>query len=239
MTLGALIVLWLIMRLFTRGQFSFGRLVEGTDGRYSTSKFQAALWALALIAGYVAIYVARSLKGEVQFTIEVPANLLLLSAASAGTFVGAKVITEAGLQSGRVSKPPAADAKAGDLVNDDSGNTELGKFQLVAWTLIAVSIFLFTIHQSLVAYFAPDSSFLLRSIPDVDTTLLALMGISQATYLFKKATTEEPSPATPLAETAPALPAPAPSQPATPLPPTVPAEPAAALSPKGWKKGSS
>jgi hypothetical protein len=68
-------------------------------------------------------------------------------------------------------------------VQDDSGAPELAKIQMVGFTLVAVLIFLADVlHQSRGA--VPTAQ-----LPNIDSSLLVLMGISQGGYIGKKLVT--------------------------------------------------
>jgi hypothetical protein len=64
-----------------------------------------------------------------------------------------------------------------DVLSDDDGTIALHRYQILAWTLVLGMIFIVTVWRDL-------------SMPDFNTTLLTLMGISSGTYLgfkFKSA----------------------------------------------------
>lgn len=85
---------------------------------------------------------------------------------------------------GRVAKPPAPDGQAvSDLTTDDGGDPDLVKFEMLAWTFIALGIFLLSVCEHV---YGPTSD--LRSLPDIDEALAVLMGIGHGTYVFNKLT---------------------------------------------------
>ncbi len=74
-------------------------------------------------------------------------------------------------------------------MEDDDGAPDLGKIQLLAWTFIAVAVYLFSLSQQIalreplrLLTELPNVS----SLPDIDGTLMALMGLGQGGYLGKK-----------------------------------------------------
>jgi hypothetical protein len=71
----------------------------------------------------------------------------------------------------------------GGILQDDSGLPELAKIQMVGFTFVAVGVFLITvIHQILV-------NDVTAGLPNIDSSLMVLMGISQGGYLGKKLVT--------------------------------------------------
>jgi IPT/TIG domain len=164
------------------------RLVNGADGRPSTSKFQWLLWLVVILFAYTVLWALRARQGNYSAITQVPVNLLTVLGFSTGTAAAAKGITAGYVQSNRVAKPKAvpagkntpAGSQQGGLVQDDTGVPELAKLQMMGFTLIAVGIFLVTLIHQIV------SNPVITSLPNIDSSLLVLMGISQGGYLGKK-----------------------------------------------------
>lgn len=84
----------------------------------------------------------------------------------------------------------------GGLLSDDVGQTDLSKVQLVMWTFLAVGIYLATVVMQ-VSALAHGSTVHggNRGLPDIDGSLMVLMGFAQGGYLGKKlVTTTQPAP---------------------------------------------
>jgi hypothetical protein len=178
----ALAVLWLIPLAIT-GNHPW-KLIEGEDGRASTSKFQFAIWTVAAIFAYVVFTVARIKHGSFEPIENFPPGLLLAMGFSSTTAVAAKGITSNYVDSGRVAKPTATDGQsAADLVTHDSGAPDLVKVQMLAWTFVAVAVFFVSLYEHI---YGPNPD--LTSLPDVDKALAVLMGIGHGTYVFHKLT---------------------------------------------------
>lgn len=199
-TIAALVVLRLIMALITKGRFSFKGLITGKDNGLSTSQLQATIWTFIVLASYIAVYTAYFLFGQRSPSISIPYNLLILAGLSYATYIGAGTITQGQLERSYEGKTgvrpaPGSDLKketrhrgsGTDLINDEENQTDLGKFQLIAWTLIAAVIFLIGMHNNLETFLATQNAATTFIFPDIDTTLLALVGIGQGAYLGKKA----------------------------------------------------
>jgi len=184
-------------RQSTRG--FLGRLIGGTDGRASTSKFQALVWTLITLFGFVEVFCEHVLLGDPGYVSEIPANLFAAMGFSMTTMIAAKGITVSYLNQGRVNqqtsaptvmpnlvgKPPAkpgATPKLGGLGTNDVGEPDLSKIQMLAFTLIAVAVYL--TRLAVQEHSSPQ-------LPELDPTLMVLMGLSQGAYLGKKLTTTE------------------------------------------------
>jgi hypothetical protein len=77
----------------------------------------------------------------------------------------------------------AAAPNAIDLISDDSDRTDLGNFQMVAITILAVIIYAI----SAVEFMEHIEFRRVVTMPDVDATMLSIFGLGQAAYLGKKA----------------------------------------------------
>jgi hypothetical protein len=165
-------------------------LAEGADFRPSTSKFQFLLWTAATVFSYVATYVARYPYHPDPLLAEFPRNVLIAMGLSITTVVGAKGITVSYLSNGRIVKStPQQMAAAGQrrtsqgfaaLVQDDDGVVDLTKVQMLAWTFIALFIYLRETKRLVGLPTGPTT------LADIDGSLMVLMGLGQGAYLGKK-----------------------------------------------------
>ncbi len=179
--LGVLVVLGAIAAIPTKGKL--WQLADGADGRASTSKFQWLLWMMVIIFAYSALWVLRTRQGQYAASSQVPVNLLTVLGFSTGTAAVAKGITAGYVQSDRLAKPVAVKGSKGGLIQDDSGVPDLAKLQMIGFTLVAVGIFLWTLGHQI--FTNPVST----SLPNIDSSMLVLMGVSQGGYLGKKLVT--------------------------------------------------
>jgi hypothetical protein len=217
--LGLLLLIYLATMIRTSYRNPW-KLVEGADGAASTSKFQWFLWLIVILFSYTALWVLRAEQNNFAALSEIPVNLLTVLGFSTGTAAAAKGITSGYVQNGRVAKAPpppkvaagpapagpapAGPAPAGPapavaapapgdaivgnggILQDDSGMPELAKIQMVGFTFIAIGVFLITvIHQ-----IATGNTTV--GLPNIDSSLMVLMGISQGGYLGKKLVTFSP-----------------------------------------------
>ncbi len=166
-------------------------LLVGKDHYLSNSKFQVAAWTWALLTGYLAFVSLRCCAGGCSLLggVATPANLLLLSGLSAFTFAGAKGIRVAkeGEKTEETRNREATAAanrplEVGDLFKDNRSKVDIGDFQMVAVTGLAVAVFAGRVLCDL------QSVPLMKevSLPDVDSTILATFGLGQGAYLMKK-----------------------------------------------------
>ncbi len=166
-------------------------LVTGFDKRYSNSKTQVTVWFFILFSSYIATTILRIKEGGFDFVggVTIPQNLLILSGLSSFTFVTAKGITQSKVDEAEKNtrKPQKEDAKVppslANLFQDDDCNVDLGDFQMIIVTLLAVAVYIIQVISFL-------STVELRhtvSLPDLDSTILSVFGLGQGAYLVKKA----------------------------------------------------
>jgi hypothetical protein len=190
--LALVIIGWLLVG-FALSKGRFVQLIMGEDGRYSNSKFQAVVWFSVVIVFYAATVILRGLRlGVDLMSVSIPQNLLLVSGLSAFSFAAAKGITTTKVQNAMAQGNATPKGGAGskglivDLTTDDSNNLDLGDFQMLVITLMAVAYYTVVAFNGLGGLDAVHTA----AMPDVDTTILASFGLGQGAYLTKKAVGE-------------------------------------------------
>jgi hypothetical protein len=162
-------------------------------GTYSLARVQMALWTVNVMIAYLAIW---AITGSVDSLSE---SALALLGIGSGTALGAALIE--GGQAPREPQPSAGFIS--DLLSDENGFS-LHRVQLLGWTVVMTIVFWGGIAHSL-------------AMPQFDTTMLALMGISSGTYLgfklpeanaAKAAAAQKAGAQAPVVAAAPVVPAP-------------------------------
>ena len=164
-----------------KGSWNVLTLAEGADGRLSTSKFQVLLWTIVVLFGYAVVETGRFLRGNFDALDKIPPNVLIALGFTIGTATLAKGITTSFIAAGRLKKESDPTSGPGTLVADDDGVPDLSKAQLLAWTFVALVVYVVRVfYQLRVA--TPE-------LPDIDAPLMVLMGLGQGAYIGKKLTT--------------------------------------------------
>jgi hypothetical protein len=192
-------ILWLTYRV-VNGSWRFWLLAVGVDGRYSSSRFHGLCWTIVVFVAYTVLYLARVHAGSTEALHEIPPNVLTALGLSLGTTVAA-----AGITSSRVARnttikshSPRSELTFAALVEDDQGNPDLVKAQLMVWTFVSLAVYIVATVDAVTRTLAATNPTLLPALPDIDTTLLVLSGIGQGSYLAAKVATtppKSPSPA--------------------------------------------
>jgi len=186
MGIGGFVVVVLAVSASVPLAMIFGRpLVMGKNG-YSLSKVQLLLWTAVVAISYLLYLWKLQSQESPNFSIAASDNLLLLLGFSAGSFVTAAGIRGYQDQKAASGLRSAVGARRWrTLVCDYSGNLDLSKIQMLVWTVVALSAYIVQLIHAL-----PRMDYLHPALPDVSGMLVALMGISQATYLGRKALSE-------------------------------------------------
>jgi hypothetical protein len=204
--LGGLALLWIVVLIATK-QHPWA-LVMGEDGRRSTSKFQMLVWTAAVVFAFLAIYNIR-FRHAASEVPAFPTNLMIAMGISVATAVSAKSIAVTSQAKSDAATAAAARAAAvagvapalapapvpsqSGIFAGDLGTPDLGKVQVVLWTLIAVGVFLSQVF-ALIHYFpnyCPPGAKIPctannMALPDISQTLMVLMGLGHGSYIGKK-----------------------------------------------------
>ncbi len=177
------LAVWLGCR--TQGMpFSLLEFAVGATGKMSISKFQMFLWTYVVLWSLLVVAL-RTLSWP-----SIHQSLVILMGISYVSFVGAKWIAVSNLPPERRAVPPEVyrqnRARTGfhDLFRY-RGRWDISKFQMFAWTLVTLFIYLYQFHRSLGVHLQAGGveTFVLPAVPD---QMLALMGVSQGGYLGNK-----------------------------------------------------
>lgn len=175
-----------------RKDFFMTRLWEGADGRASFSKFQFWLWTWIVVLGIFSVWIARIIVAQdiVKPIDDIPETVLGLLGLSVATSLVAKHTTTLYLNQNLTRKPAKKPRETTtpfqELLADDSGVPELAKLQMFLFTLVAVIFFLITVGDKINSGIEAE-----LVLPDVDQSLLVLMGVSAGGYIGKKFVTRE------------------------------------------------
>jgi hypothetical protein len=161
-------------------------LLNGRDGRWSTSKASAVLWTYAVWFAFIAILLHTSGKGLEKTVLK--EQYLLLLGLPVGAAVIAKGITQSKVESGKITTKepdgPETSLLAGisQLIANDAGQPDLLDFQYFGFNLILLAYF-FT------RFLGAETV----GLPELPDTLVALSGVSATGYLGKKGIQQDPA----------------------------------------------
>lgn len=154
------------------------KLVDKT-APFSLTKVQFGLWTVIISSVY--IYLALC-KGDCSET-SINKTALVLMGIFAGTAVASSMMDKSEMNDNRPRhQNTPSQGFFIDILSDDNG-ISMHRFQNVAWTIIAITVYLYKLSQVITGC----------QLPELSDTLLALTGISNATYLVLKSKENDPT----------------------------------------------
>lgn len=184
--LAVLAIFWYILRRLKDEKISLNGLLKTRDGYYSLANFQFFVWTLVFIFSLTTIKFVRLFNGNFNPIEDIPQQLLLLMGLSVAVTPISGAISEIKYPEKRedTEKDDKSKSFAGMLM--EGGMPSITRYQMFAWTLISASIYLFVVYTTL---FDKNLDITNLKLPDVDATLVFLMGLSQAGYIGGKLVT--------------------------------------------------
>lgn len=174
-----------------RGRFG---ILRDSEGYGSLTNFQFLVWTFVFLFSIVWVYAVRIQGGVLTPTIGIPSNAWALMGVNTASAVVSKAITAG--QQDKSQNLKAQNTRAHSLWTmfneDDDGQPTLSRVQMFIWTLVSVAIYVWVLLALLIGPFVLNSSayaatcYSSLSIPDVDPTLVTLMGLSHAAFLGRK-----------------------------------------------------
>ncbi|WP_426672063.1 hypothetical protein ACPPVU_12610 [Mucilaginibacter sp. McL0603] len=160
---------------FKQAAVATGKYTDGTDINkipkpFSLSRSQLAVWTVVISCSYLYLELCRYASAPV---LTIDKTLLGLMGISAATTAAGNIIDN-NATADQQGAPKPSEGFFKDIMSDQNG-INIHRFQNVVWTLIAVTLYISQI---------PDIT--CGSLPTLDATLVALTGISSATYLGLK-----------------------------------------------------
>lgn len=168
------------------------------DGYPSLSRLQFFLWTSIIVFAFTWIAFIRLFNGvaplPASFSASFPANLLAVMGISTASAVASSQVQYPAGQA-----PTCVGGKAspweqlwGTMLQEPRKSNgawtwaaSLGRFQMLGWTVVSIGIYL-TVLGNAVYHVWTHGSVASLSLPDIDTALLVLMGISHVGYVGSK-----------------------------------------------------
>lgn len=143
-----------------------GQNIEPQQRTFSLSRTQIAVWTLLVIYAYLFIWI---ITGE--YNTAIPASILIILGISAGTFATATAVDK-DKQTNQGTTVSTTAGFLSDVSSSDDG-ASLHRVQFHLWCVVLMMVFCVTTYETM-------------AMPDFNTGLLGLMGISSAAYAGMK-----------------------------------------------------
>jgi hypothetical protein len=187
--ISALAIIAIIIFIYRISKGNFSDLIKDEKKYPSLALFQFLVWTLIISFAYFGIYLTRLFGGELGLPDEIPDNILILMGISVGVPVLNVKVSEK-----KYANVPSADAPSAPYtlrrrpstllsMLQENGQLSLTRFQMFVWTWIGIIIYLFLLYFTVNTEMDNVTQL---SLPNVDGTIVFLMGLSQAAYLGKK-----------------------------------------------------
>lgn len=189
-------MMYAIKGLLGKGtKHSFMDFFIGNSGKYSLSRVQAIGWALLIISFQISVLITLFSLNKVGIYDPIFAeNILWLLGLSLTSYTAVKGITI--YQIDKEKEYKRSNPTLSDLITSENG-LDFSRFQVIIWSVIAVSLYLFACHgyldQLMIQSCASSDSLTMLFIvddnpylPDISDSFLVLMGLSQGAYVGKK-----------------------------------------------------
>lgn len=155
------------------------RILLDKNGHASLSTFQLLVWTLLISCLYITLWFLQLRDGSTQAPPAIPVSLMALMGISVGVPIVSKGISEykkfRSRSDGEIYKEP----RYASMLEED-GQPSLLRLQMFLWTLAAVVIYFWLFLNTV---FTADPEAVSIGLPEIDPTLLFLMGLSQTGYL--------------------------------------------------------
>ena len=161
-----------------------GKTIDQIPHPFSLARTQLAMWTTIIACSYVYLYFS---VGCDAMTINKTALILMgvsVATTAAGSIIDKSQSQANAAASAGTDSPPAqarhqncsSDGLITDMISDGDG-VNIHRFQNVVWTVISMTIYVYAVVQT-----TKNSC----ALPTLDDTLLAISGISNATYVGLK-----------------------------------------------------
>ena len=165
-------------------RFFLFRIITDETGRCSLSFFQFLLWTLVVSFFFLMIYVIRLLSGTLEYPTTIPTSLLALMGISVLVPFLSKAISDYRRSSGaRSEQRDKRSLGCAAMLEDEDGKPILNRYQMFLWTWLGIGIYIFWFLRLVTN---PDTTVAALDLPDIDPTLVYLMGLSQTGFLAGK-----------------------------------------------------
>lgn len=158
-------------------------ILQDKEGYYSLTKFQFLSWTVVFLFSLLWVYLVRMQGGVLTPIQALPTNTLVLMGINTGSALSSSAIR------GWPGKEEGRKDFWGILYSEDHHRPDLTRVQFFVWTVASIVIYVFILLGLMFGPYLfnfPPVSLQTLSIPDVDPSLVTLMGLSHTAYVGAK-----------------------------------------------------
>ncbi len=166
----------------------FWDIIREGDYFPSLGRFQFMMWTIVISFAFLSIYLIRVDGGFATFNKDIlPTNLLELMGISVFVPVIGNVVSRYKHAKALLQEMPLKNNVPPFSTMLLEGNKPtLARYQMFLWTMIGVALYLLIFFSNISQTLANNGSPQNLTIPDIDSMLVVLMGLSQGGYLGSK-----------------------------------------------------
>ena len=178
------VISFVVRTLLHRNDKKFRTIILNEAGYPSLAIFQFLLWTVVVAFSYLMIYYLRINSGLYDPPSTISTNILILLGIST-----AVPIVSAGVNSvvyhGSQSTPEIPTEYKWSTMLLENGKASLARYQMFLWTWIGIGLYIVILFYTV---FSPATiaNPQLLELPDIDPTLVVLMGLSQGAFIGAK-----------------------------------------------------
>ncbi len=164
-----------------------GLLIDDRN-KMSLSRLQMVLWTTLILSALLTVALTNiGQRAPSPLAIAVPGQLWLLMGISTTSLVGSPLLKSSKMSNGKIeTRDYLEEAEVADLFRGEelsnAGVLDLAKVQMFFFTLVLVLAYAAMLGSLFANNAAP-----ITNLPDLDQSMVALLGISHAGYLANKA----------------------------------------------------
>jgi len=186
-----IIVALFLAFLFVVGEGITGRfqgLLIDERNKMSLSRLQMVLWTLVILSGLLTMALTNIGRGSATpLQITVPTQVWLLLGISTTSLIGAPLLRSNKMAQGKIKvREDLHEADVADLFRGEETSNcnvlDLAKVQMFFFTLVLVLAYAVLLGSLFANTTGP-----IKALPDIDSSMTTLLGISHAGYLTSKA----------------------------------------------------
>lgn len=170
---------------------SFLDILRDSDWYPSLAILQFFAWTLVIIFAFFGVYLVRIFNGISEPPTEIPLSLLALMGISVATSIVSGGVSSIKYKTNDSKKAKETGKNAGfSSMLQEKGKLTLTRFQMFGWTWIGITVYLIILFSN-VTDNVNSGNFEALILPDIDPTLVVLMGMSQGAYVGGKMITKQ------------------------------------------------
>lgn len=170
-------------------QQSLREVLYDERGFASLTHFQFLSWTIVFLFSILWVYLVRIQGDVLSPPPAIPTNTLVLMGINTASTVASKAISKK-----YNSLTPPTSRQSLSMMLYEGSTASLARVQLFVWTLVSILIYFAILFSQMLGPFLiafSQQPLQTLSIPDVDPSLVTLMGLSHTAYLGRKFYTPE------------------------------------------------